>query len=200
MYSDILKLVDAINEVPLRIIDSFKEIDLSNIDITRFHTWTEYEMYLGIYRGNKPSFSNELDAFLKLWLAQLIELEEWHDDYKTQIDFAENVFNNWFLKDAENFVLKLWDCQSAHKFANEAIKDKTCLVIDDKKVYENRYGCVEQGGPGIYKMNSHMIDETKFCMAIDDIIKAVEIKYDDSWAGYRTLFLETTEEFILFCE
>ena len=199
MYSDIFQLIDAINEAPLRIIDSFKEIDLSKIDITRFHTWTEYEMYLGIYRGNKPSFSNELDAFLKLWLAELIEVEEWHDDYKTRIDFAENVFNYWFLKDAENFVLKLWDSKSALKFFNEAVKDKTCLVIDDKEVYKNRYGCIEIGGPGIY-LNSRMIDETEFYLSIGDIIKAVEIKHDDSWAGYRTLFIETAEDFILFSE
>jgi hypothetical protein len=45
-----------------------------------------------------------------------------------------------------------------------------------------------------------MTEETEFYLSIDDIIKAVEIKYDDSWAGYRTLFIETTGDFILFSE
>ncbi|MEO3947488.1 hypothetical protein [Gorillibacterium sp. CAU 1737] len=201
MYIHVNQVVEAAREAPEVIQHSFGELDLSKLEGVRFHTWSEYELYLGIYRGLKAAFAHELDAFLKLWLLELIEVEEWYESDMASTEAAKSIYEHFFLKDVADFTLQTWGSSEAEEFANQCITDKTKKVIEGIAVYEQRYGVEDKiGGPGIYKLGLKRLEEEMFFMKIEGVQRAVEIRYDDSWAGYRTLFLETEDEYILLCE
>ena len=196
-HNSIFQLADLIKDKESHnlIAHSFTDIRLGSIDVVRFWTQQEYQQYLGIYRGKKILFSNELDAFLKLWLAELIECEEWYDLTQVSAEEAELIICNWFLANDSTcgdysyhymkprLVDNLW----AESWSNQAIADKCQLVNKRKEA-------------GIYTKNGQAIDKENFSLKIDGIVKAIEIKHNPNWAGYRTLFIETEKEYLLISE
>ena len=195
------QLIETAESFPEQIISYFKKLDISRIDTLRFWTMVEYEAYLGIYRAEKYLFANELDAFSQLWLAELIELEEWYDaEWFHEADTQANLFQNFFLADLEKFCIKPMKIQWAEAFVNQCIEDKLQNVICERKREQN---CGDQdsiGGAGVYTQNQQRLDEVTFQLRIEGITKATQIRHDESWAGYRTLFLETKTNYILFAE
>ena len=199
-YTSILQLYDVVENEKARklIINSFSGLKIDEIDVTRFYAPREYEGDLGVYSGKKSSFVNELDAFLKLWLAELIEVEEWYDYHHLNDENAESMMNIWFLEGVcdynnyKNFNLKLVDNSWAEKWANQVILYNYHLSMGDRRSGEK--------DAGVFKKNWQLIDEEKFSLSIEGIVKAVEIMYNPNWAGYRTLFVETKHEYVLISE
>ena len=161
----------------------------------------EYELYLGIYRAEKSIFANELDAFSQLWLAELIEMEEWYDaEWFHEADTQTTLFQHFFLKDMAEFCIKPLEAWWAETFVNQCIEYKLQQVIDERK-REQKCGVQDNiGDAGLYTQNQQRLDETTFHLRIEGITKATQIRHDESSAGYRAIFLETNTSYFLFSE
>jgi len=199
MGHDISQLIAIAEKEPERIIGSFMKLDLSKVETIRFWTMVEYELYLGVYRAKKTIFADELDAFSQLWLAELIEMEEWYDAaWLHDADTPKSLFQNFFLPALREYRIKPLDIRWAEAFANACIKDKRQKVISKRKEEREKQDTI--GGAGIYTQRQQRLDETTFQLRITGLTKATQIRHDNSYAGYRTLLLETGTDYILFCE
>jgi len=195
------QLIEIAQKEPKHIIGSFMKLDVSKIETIRFWTMVEYELYLGIYRAGKSIFESELDAFSQLWLAELIEIEEWYDaEWLHDADTPKSLFQNFFLKEVRDYRVKPLEAQWAEAFTNACIEDKLQKVINGRKKEREDGHQDNIGGAGIYTQNHRRLDEATFDLWIQGLIKATQIRHDDSYAGYRTLFLETNTDYILFTE
>lgn len=201
MSHNIFQLRETAEKVPEQIIGYFTKLDLSKVETRRFWTMVEYELYLGIYRAEKSLFVNELDAFSRLWLAELIEMEEWYDaEWLHAADVPQSLFQNFFLKAMRDYRIKPLEVRWAEAFVNACIEDKLHKVINGRKMEREDGHQDILGGAGIYAQNHQRLDEATFHLRIEGLTKATQIRHDGSYAGYRTLFLETNTDYILFSE
>lgn len=162
----------------------------------------EYQQGLFIYSSKKIQYSNELEAFLELWAKSLIDIEEWHDYFKSSMEFAVPIYENFFKEDYKKYNIREISIDDANTYISCSIKD----MLENMTYTRNRYMVetythkLPNGVPGIY-VNGSIIKEDEFNFTIEmPIVSAEELSYDDGWAGYRELFLETEDEYIFFTE
>jgi hypothetical protein len=65
----------------IEVVENFLKYE--KIKIKSLFIWTlkGYRQFASIYRCKKKDFSTKISAFLNLWLAGLIDLEEWNNNY-----------------------------------------------------------------------------------------------------------------------
>ena len=184
MEISIHNLPKLVKDNPELILQSFENLNLFKISIISFEGKYEYDSSPNINSGKKNAFLNEVDAFLSFWLADVIECEEWYGNYEQHedVDFPKAIFQHWFLKDVEDFTLKPLTINFATKYINEVLK------------YKRQVASIRESYEGSTR------DLATFQLEKENILKAIEISYDDSWAGYRVIFLETHDEYVLFSE
>lgn len=185
-----------------KIVNAFSKYKRNLIDSIVIRTMTEYELWLSIYSCDKNNFNNSIDAFSCLWLTYLIDCEEWHSYYQSNYEFAEAVYKNFFI----NYILELQPSpiklEFAEQYINNAILHKTDLILRNRNTYPvDNYNLIysQTGIPGIY-LNLKMVDEKKFSFTLPSIVNAIELKYDNTWAGYRDIFIETKDKYLFFSE
>lgn len=184
------------------IVNYITNYRIKNVDSTIFSAIVQYEHWLGIYRSQKNQYKNGLEAFITLWTCSLVDIEEWHDHYESTTEFAEAIYKNFFQKDLAKYDFQ--DCKpdEAKEYIMHKVKRMTQNVKNNREKYPlNSNDIIYPNSiPGIYE-NWKIVNEDFFEFILTEkVIAAMEFYYNESWAGYKTLFLETEKEYIYFCE
>ena len=196
MCSNILQLTEEIKKTPETIINSFNAFNILDIEITRFSTGSQIESYFGIYCMKKASCTSEIDAFLKLWLAELIVDYEWYE----QINSVSSHIAKWILDGTFTFSVEEDFEGWAERGVNQRIDGIYQSFLFQKERSE-RIGLIELG---LFKLDSQMnfqkvnvkLNSKESPLKIDGIIKVVKVSYDAYFKG-QALFVETDSDYIL---
>jgi len=196
MCSNILQLTEEIKKTPETIINSFNAFNILDIEITRFSTGSQIEPYFGIYCMKKASCTSEIDAFLKLWLAELIVDYEWYE----QINSVSSHIAKWILDGTFTFSVEEDFEGWAERGVNQRIDGIYQSFLFQKERSE-RIGLIELG---LFKLDSQMnfqkvnvkLNSKESPLKIDGIIKVVKVSYDAYFKG-QALFVETDSDYIL---
>ncbi|UHA73733.1 hypothetical protein [Paenibacillus sp. 481] len=167
-----------------------------------YYPGKEYEALMYIYRSDKSQYGDPLEAFASLWTNALVDTEEWHSYFEPTLEFGHDIFENFFKKDVRTYTyndstvedMREYICYRLKRMKElvQKCRKREPLEIDDPICYPTVRG--------IY-VNTVLVDETKFELVLPaQILAGVELSYDASWAGYKTLFLETEAEYIFFTE
>ncbi len=162
----------------------------------------EYQQGLWIYSSDKNQYSNVLEAFINLWTANLIDIQEWYDYFQSNTEFGKSIFENFFMKDFSKYNIKNISVDDAKGYIYGSIG-----AMLDNMAYTRKKYPVEvynhkrpSSTPGIY-VNGSIVKEEEFKFDIaKPILRANELKYDHYRAGYRELFIETEDQYIYFNE
>lgn len=187
---------------PGSIVNYIANYKMKNVDSTIFSAIVQYEHWIGIYRSKKDQYKTRLEAFVTLWTCSLIDIEEWHDYYEPTTAFAEAVYENVFKKDSEKYEPKDYDSHEAREYIMYKVERMIQNIKSNREKYPLKSSDIiyPNGMPGVY-VNRKIVNENLLEFKLyERVVKAVELYNDDSWAGYKEIFLETEEEYIYFCE
>jgi hypothetical protein len=169
---------------------------------TIFYTYKEYQNYLQIYRSNKSQYHHSLEAFVSLWISALIDEEEWYDLFEPNIKSADDIYNNWFKKEINQYTFHHVTTNSLREYVLSKANKMKELV----KEYRQKNPLIKcriiypSSIPGIY-INRDMQDEQEYTLNLSkNVIVAEELSSYDNWAGYKEIFIETEQEYIYFRE
>jgi len=162
----------------------------------------EYQQGLWIYSSDKNQYSNVLEAFIELWTAYQIDMQEWNDSLQSNKEYGKSIFENFFMEDYKKYNIKSISVYDAKAYVHGSIEKMLVNMAYTRKrfpieVYNHKW---PSSVHGIY-VNGQIVAEDKFEFNIvKPILRADELRCDYNWAGYRELFIETEDQYIYLNE
>lgn len=182
------------------IINCFLNYNKNKIKSLFIWTIDEYRQFASLYRCKKEEFSNSVCAFLNLWLAGLIDLEEWNNTYSGKEDECNSIYNHFFKDYLDRFNPDIRPNDITKLYIEKEIEDKVELIKRNrvKDPVDNRdYNEANLIFNGIYS-DLKFIHENDF--KIDIFFPKHSIKISEGDFYGEDFFIETEDEYILFME
>ncbi len=183
-------------------MSSVLKFDRRYIDSLFMWTMVEYDQAIYVYKCEKTRYADSKQAFLNLWLASTIDIENWNDTFSNNMKDLENIYDNFFVEYLSTLEIVLDDPCSVKKYIDYKVKYKVEQVkknrekdyfegtsfSDTKTIFNSRF------------VNLKSVHENHFCIPIIKPINCARLSYDNSYAGYKEFFIETEGEYVYYSD
>ena len=182
------------------VVENFLKYEKSKIKSLFIWTFKGYRQFASMYRCGKKDFSTKICAFLNLWLAGLIDLEEWNNNYKGGEEVCSGIYDNFFSDYLERVNPILYSNKECREYIEETIREKIKSIKKNRAkdpVDKRDYNEANLIFNGIYE-NLKFVHEDEFKFEGFNPLISVKISEGDFYG--EDFFVETDEEYILFME
>ncbi|HEY9160987.1 MAG TPA: hypothetical protein VIS94_07880 [Desulfomonilia bacterium] len=186
-----------------RLISIIQNFDRSKIQSIFIWTMQEYQQTVSLYSIQKDNHISEIDAFVPLWLASVIDYENWWQLNKCMDEnTASDLYEYQLKKYIEDIDFVIQEPCFISQYSKGQIDEKSGYVKKFRPKFPFRSDDLDVASTldnGIY-LNYKFINEETFSFKEVKVVSGYQLRFDKSYAGYRDLFFESEKEYFYFTE